>query len=327
MAAARRADRPALVSFTVSADRAAQTGRLPEWPVVPRWWRRVLAGLLASAGLVHLVLSPEHFGERVDYGVFFLTAGCTQLGLAVLLAHRRDPSLWCYQLVAYASLGLITTWLITRAVAVPGTLGAETVTPVGVVATTLELAALLAVLFTVPLTTRGRRGRPLTWAAACGLGYAVLFALAASLVTYSTSAVSGPGEAANSLTVAWGPLGTRRPFVSAVLGRHLLLAAPLVTLIFLVVAASLVTANIALSQVRLCRTTGGPQPARAPLLAAAPSLFAVPVCCGTPLVGVLGGGAFAPLLAATPYLLAAVVLLLAGQLVLNLRRRRPMGAG
>src|SRR5579884_1393000 len=49
---------------------------------------------VALAGLIHLVLIPEHFAERFLYGVVFTAMALFQLTLAWLLLRRPGPRVY-----------------------------------------------------------------------------------------------------------------------------------------------------------------------------------------------------------------------------------------
>lgn len=124
-----------------------------------------------------------------------------------------------------------------------------------------------------------------------------------------------------SLTLADVPLPLGSPLLTWFLTRHLYLLGPLAVFVFLTVAAALLAASTGLG-IGLARAAPHCPPRRGGLAALAPTLLAVPVCCGAPLAGVLGAGAILPLLRATPWLLAATTLLLAAHVAVLSRRWR-----
>ncbi len=153
--------------------------------------RLVLAQLLALAGAIHLLLTPQHFAERPAHGVFFFAAATFQLWLAGVLALRAAPPAWLYRVGIWGSLAIVTLWVTTRTLAL------------------LEVAALLALVALLPATPRrpapGRPRFATGWALLAGAGFAVLFALASGTLVYTWTPLPG-GIRAPSLSIAHVPL-------------------------------------------------------------------------------------------------------------------------
>jgi hypothetical protein len=309
---------------------AGQAASAPPQPRRLSWRTRiVLAQLLALAGGIHLLLTPQHFAERPAYGVFFFAAATWQLWLAGILALRADPPAWLYRLGIWGSLAVAALWVTTRTLAPPLPGGqVEPVTLAGVAATALELAALLALVALFPAAPRhpapGRPRFAAGWAVLAGAGFAVLFALASGTLVYTPTPLPG-GDRVPSITVADEPLPLGSPLVTVFLTRHLSLLGPLAVFVFLPVAAALLAASTGLG-IGLARAAPHCPPGRGGLAAVAPSLLAVPVCCGAPLAGILGTGVLLPLLRVTPWLLAATTVLLAVHVAALWRRWRRWAA-
>ena len=145
-------------------------------PSSPGVARASAAFIFAAAG-IHLVLTPEHFREEVLYGIFFLGAALVQLGLVAALLLR--PSVFVFRVGVLSSGGLIATWVVTRAVSPPLAPAPEPVTFAGVIASSVELAALLllAVALGGAASTRPPRFAK-GWAVTAGLLFLLLFLLA-----------------------------------------------------------------------------------------------------------------------------------------------------
>jgi hypothetical protein len=140
-------------SFGVSPTRLA-----PPVPVARPARRRAnpslslaLAALaLVSAGAVHLVVMPEHFGESWLYGAFFLVTAAGQLAAAALVWFR--PTRLRLAAVAAVSLGVVLLWAWTRVIGVPLGPGAGETESIGyldVVASAVELVAALCCSVTI----------------------------------------------------------------------------------------------------------------------------------------------------------------------------------
>ncbi len=242
-------------ALTVAGSQAGSQHRRPATAPPPTpglaWGTRlVLAQLLALAGAIHLLLTPQHFAERPAYGVFFFAAATFQLWLAGVLALRAAPPPWLYRVGIWGSLAIATLWVTTRTLAPPLPGGqVEPVTLPGVAATTLEVAALLALVTLLPPTPRRpAAGRPrfaTGWALLTGAGFAGLFALASGTLAYTWTPLPG-GIRVPSLTIAHVPLPLGSPLVTVVLTRHLYLLGPLAVFVFLTVAAVLLAASTGL---------------------------------------------------------------------------------
>src|SRR5262249_41416762 len=148
-------------------------------------------------------LTPEHFREQVLYGVFFLVAAIVQVGLAAALVLR--PSAWVYRVGVLSSGGLIATWLVTRAVAPPLSPSPEGVTFAGIVASSVELGALLLLAVALPVGGRASMSEPRFargWAAAAGPMFVLLFLFATGGLAHV------PYDLAQQRSVPWLELDT-----------------------------------------------------------------------------------------------------------------------
>lgn len=68
-----------------------------------------LAALLFAAGWMHLVLTPEHFGESAVLGAGFLTAALVQLVLAGLALERPSDGVWSAAVIL--NTALVVIWM------------------------------------------------------------------------------------------------------------------------------------------------------------------------------------------------------------------------
>ncbi|HLQ62548.1 MAG TPA: hypothetical protein VK131_11855, partial [Candidatus Acidoferrales bacterium] len=157
----------AWLSQQPSASRAAQL-------------RAGAAVAFGSAGVLHLLLVPDHFGESTYAGFFFIAAGIAELLLAAGLLAR--PSSVLTTLVAGLALLLLLIYAVTRIVAPPFQSQPEPVDAIGLITKTLELgAALLALLAERPVRLRwpwpAVSARNAAGAAALGLMALVAFPL------------------------------------------------------------------------------------------------------------------------------------------------------
>lgn len=104
-------------------------------------WLYAAAGLSVMAGLLHLLVMPEHFEEWLGYGLFFLIVALAQLVYAVLLLRRpASRALLVAGIVGNALI--VGFWAFTRTVGVPLGPAAGEVEAIGVVDTVSKLAEL-----------------------------------------------------------------------------------------------------------------------------------------------------------------------------------------
>lgn len=270
----------------------------------------MVAALAAGTALIHLALTPEHFGERTVYGLFFLGAALFQGWLAWALLVRPSPSV--YRTGAWGSLALIVIWIITRAVAPPlsDEGGPESVTLLGVVATGAELATLLLLASVLPASTGKRLRARWAWAAATGIAFTLLLLLASSAVSY----VAWVAKDLPYFNNQYAGFSLRSPFIIGMPLPHIWVVGAWSTFALIVAAGALAGANVAAAMRASAR---GCSARRRGVLAAAPAVFAVSSCCGTSVDMFLGVSATVALLRFTPWLLAATVVLLVASLVMT----------
>jgi hypothetical protein len=75
------------------------------------------AALSLVAGLVHLWVMPEHFGEWWGYGAFFLASAAAQLLYAPLLLRRPTRALLLAGIAG--NLAIVVLYLLTRTTGIP----------------------------------------------------------------------------------------------------------------------------------------------------------------------------------------------------------------
>lgn len=266
----------------------------------------ILAALTVGlAGLIHLALIREHFEEQVDYGFMFTSLAVFQLSLAVLLVTRPGPRV--YQIGIGGSGVIALVYVATRLVPPPGSSAPEELSVLGTSATALELAAVVLLALALPDRPDARpHVRPLWWGVGGGLLTVPVWLLAAGMLQWTPVDLPAP-------SFIW--YGQRSPITPALAGSplpHLWLFAPWWTLLGAAVIAALVGLNLwlatrlALAHQVSCRQR------RVGLLSLVPAALAGPVCCGAPLVALLGIPALVSLTLA-PYVSAPSVALLGAQ--------------
>jgi hypothetical protein len=83
-----------------------------------KWWLYSAAILSVVAGLIHLVVAPEHFEEWLGYGLFFAVATVAQLMYALLLVAWKPTRNLLLAGIIGNSL-IIGLYLVTRTLGIP----------------------------------------------------------------------------------------------------------------------------------------------------------------------------------------------------------------
>jgi hypothetical protein len=286
------------------------------------------AALVLAAANVHLFLTPEHFREGPQFGVFFLGVTLFQLWLVFALLLMPGPRV--YRIGIWGSALITLTWMVTRLIPPPGASQPEPVELWGVIATALEIAAIVALVSTLPsVTPPPSPGARRAIAVAVGAGFAALVLLASGVVT-----VIPPGRwTGPSFLFRVYPIPSWRltGIWIVVAGRWSLLI-PWLTIGFLAMAWVLVSLTVSLAlrlpAVERCSVR------RHGLFAALPALATVPVCCGAPVAAVAGGVAVGALFRWTPAVMGLSLILLSLNVMVLERRvhlpqanRRPVAPG
>ncbi|MEP6658602.1 MAG: hypothetical protein ABJD24_01645 [Acidimicrobiales bacterium] len=106
----------------------------------------VAAVASAAAGVVHLALIGEHFGESVTAGIAFAVVGLWQVALGMLLAiDQRRRGTWIVAAQATAVV-VIAVYVASRTTRVPSLDGREAFDALGIITTLLAVVAALAPL-------------------------------------------------------------------------------------------------------------------------------------------------------------------------------------
>jgi hypothetical protein len=261
--------RPTAVLSPASSD--ARVGRL---------FTLAAATTVALAGLIHLVLIPEHFEEQFAYGVIFTAMAMFQLHLALVLTVRPGPG--AYRAGIWGSGLIALVYVATRLAPPPGSDTPEEVNAIGVVATALELAAVILLAVALPDAPASRpHVAPVWWGVGGALLTAPLWLIATGSLVWT--------DFATTSWLSW--YGERSPITPALVGAplpHLWLFAPWWVLLGAVGLAALVGLNLWLATRLVGEGRLSCRARRAGLLALIPAAFAAPLCCGAPLAALFG---------------------------------------
>lgn len=102
------------VGATVLPPRATEADPAPGRELV---YRGLAAVCVAVAGVIHLWVAAEHFGEALRLGLFFVVLGVAQLGFAVALRAALQTRVVVAAVLAH--LAVITLYVATRTVDLP----------------------------------------------------------------------------------------------------------------------------------------------------------------------------------------------------------------
>lgn len=80
-------------------------------------WLPLAAISSAAAAAVHAAVGPEHFGERVVFGMFFAAAALAQMSWSWAMVVR--PGRRLVHVGAVGTFLVLTLWLVTRTVGLP----------------------------------------------------------------------------------------------------------------------------------------------------------------------------------------------------------------
>jgi hypothetical protein len=105
---------------------------------------RLASFAIGAAGLVHLVLAPQHYAHAPAHGIFFAMAGLAQIVWAV--AFLRQPTAQMYYAGLALAGSLIVLWGFTRVFPAPFHDTPEAVDISGIICKISELVGLGALL-------------------------------------------------------------------------------------------------------------------------------------------------------------------------------------
>lgn len=167
-----------------------------------------VATLSLGAGLIHMAVIPDHFGEDALSGLFFVVAAAFQLAWALAWARRPQRG------VAVAGLGvnaaIVAIWLLSRTVGLP--LGAEPGVPEPLaapdfLATIFELGIVCATLGCIVSPLRRALQRASFPVASADLALVMALVVISMVTSYAMAEIStGGGHAdANAEVTSPGP--------------------------------------------------------------------------------------------------------------------------
>jgi hypothetical protein len=134
---------------------------------------------MLGAGLMHLMILPEHFDHAPAHAWFFAVAGVLQIGWSAIAWRPTHKAVDLFGLVMAGCLILL--WGVTRIYPAPFSSGPEKVDGAGLISKALEGAAFIAL--TIILVRQGERRWP---------AYGALLAVVATVGLYFGGRIAGP---------------------------------------------------------------------------------------------------------------------------------------
>lgn len=141
--------------------------------------KRIVPFAIATAGLVHLWIAPQHYAHAPVHGIFFVVAGLAQLAWAYLFLKKTDKNLYYSGLVLTG--GLIVLWAITRVVVAPFHDDPGEIDAAGILCKSLELVGMFGLAW---LVSRGTVTGVSKQSLARALGAALLISIASGGFLY-----------------------------------------------------------------------------------------------------------------------------------------------
>ena len=86
--------------------------------MTPTRLRKAAVAAIAGTGLIHLVLTPEYWGEKPYVGALFIGGAATSAWVAARLWRRDDAAAWVVGALTAAGMGV--GFILSRTTGLPG---------------------------------------------------------------------------------------------------------------------------------------------------------------------------------------------------------------
>lgn len=141
------------------------------------------AALMIAAGVIHLLITPQHWSHAPVHGLVMALIGVLEIGWG--LAYWRTPSVTMTRFGLLMGIGLITLWAITRVAPAPFGHGPEHIDALGSLS---KLCEGLGVAALMPLAVFAS-GAGARWRA---LGAMTVVAVVGASVVYGVALAAEP---------------------------------------------------------------------------------------------------------------------------------------
>jgi hypothetical protein len=105
---------------------------------------RIATFAVAAAGVIHLIVAPQHYAHAPAHGIFFVVVGLAEIAWAIIFLGQ--PTQRVYYTGLLLTGGLLVLWAVTRIIPAPFHGHAEAVDLGGIVCKISELVGLAALL-------------------------------------------------------------------------------------------------------------------------------------------------------------------------------------
>lgn len=139
------------------------------------------------AGIIHLIIIPEHWSHAPAHGLFFLIVGVLQIGWGI--AIWRKPSAKVYNIGAIMAGWLIVLYVLTRIFPAPFGHGPEAVAWIDIACKFCEALGMFTLAVLVFQGTLIHSARPLAWRAIVVI---VLLSFVSGFATYGIARAAEP---------------------------------------------------------------------------------------------------------------------------------------
>lgn len=147
-------------------------------------WAALFIGL---AGVIHIVVTPQHWAHAPAHGLLFVVVGITEIVWCI--AAWRRPLVTVHKLGMVMAGWLIVLWVITRLLPAPFGHGPEAVEPFGVVCKLAEGLAMIVLGVLIFGEITSKIGRQAGWRVITLL---MIGALIAGFTTYGLARAAEP---------------------------------------------------------------------------------------------------------------------------------------
>jgi hypothetical protein len=144
-----------------------------------------LASILA--GVIHLVIIPEHWSHAPAHGLFFLLVGLLQIGWGVVV--WRKPSLRLYYIGGIMAGWLIVLYLLTRWLPAPFGHGPEAIRAIDVTCKVCEALGMLTLAVLIFQSLVRNANSSFAWRAVMLI---VLISVISGFVSYGAADAADP---------------------------------------------------------------------------------------------------------------------------------------
>lgn len=142
---------------------------------------------IGAAGIIHIVITPQHWAHAPAHGLLFLVVGIAEILWSIAAWRRPSPSV--YRMGMLLAGWLIILWAITRVLPAPFGHGPEPIEPFGIVCKLAEGLGVVVIGLLIFGETVSRAGPLAAWR---GLALLAAGALVAGFATYGAARAAEP---------------------------------------------------------------------------------------------------------------------------------------